>query len=184
MALVLPLVLARGRRDPPERAIVRMAALARLLAMDGAIYVRQTSRADFARILLSVPDALKRWPWKSARKGTPSEMTWAFASHCHVQAFLFAMLRPTFDDDIVDEQHVKSIGYKHPRVDLALPRLRQIIVVKFLYQATHRSCRASPGRSPPTRASTSATTASTRSSGWCTTIGRWQRAFGSCVVTA
>ncbi|QSA99331.1 hypothetical protein [Methylococcus sp. EFPC2] len=128
------IVFASDRDDSLERAIVRLAALQRLLDMEGMIDLRQTSVADVVDVLRRVPDALKRWPWNSPRQRKPA-VTWEIASEYDVQALLFAVMRPLFDD-LVDEEHLKSIGYKHPRVDLAIPRLRLIVEAKFLYEST------------------------------------------------
>lgn len=117
-----------------ERAVVRLAALRRLMLLEGALDVRSAGIDDVATLVRRTTDALKRWPWQSARPRKPA-VTWEIASEYDVQALLYGLLRPVFDD-LVDEEHLKAIGYKHPRADLAIPRLRLIIEVKFMYETT------------------------------------------------
>src|SRR5208282_1041391 len=38
--------------------------------------------------------------------------------------------------DLEDEEYLRSLGYKHPRADLAIPSLQLIIEVKFLREST------------------------------------------------
>lgn len=116
-----------------DRAIVRLATLRRLMLLEGALDVRDATLDDLVTVLRRTPSALKRWPWGSPRR--KGSVTWDISSEYDVQALLYTLLRPVFDD-LVDEEHLKSIGYKHPRADLAIPRLRVIIEVKFLYNST------------------------------------------------
>lgn len=127
-----------------DRAIVRLAALRRLMLLEGALDVRHTTVDDLVTVLRRAPDALKRWPWGSSRPRKPN-VTWDISSEYDVQALLYALLRPVFDD-LVDEEHLKSIGYKHPRADLAIPRLRVIIEVKFLYRSTQSALAEAVGQ--------------------------------------
>ena len=127
-------VLSLNEPIGEDRAVVRLAALRRLMLLEGALDVRNTTLDDLVTVLRRAPDALKRWPWESSRPNNRS-VTWDVSSEYDVQALLYALLRPVFDD-LVDEEHLKSIGYKHPRADLAIPRLRVIIEVKFLYRST------------------------------------------------
>ncbi len=123
--------------EPDERAVVRLAALARLLAFEATIELPRPTVGDVARLLEAVPAALKRWPRektpRTKREGLVPQK-WDLPTEYHVQALLWALLRPVFSD-LKDEEYLRSIGYKHPRVDLAIPSLRLIIEVKFLYGA-------------------------------------------------
>jgi REase_DpnII-MboI len=122
---------------PDERAVVKLAALQRLLALEADINLHSSTTDDLVAVLQQVPAALKRWPWEGAprtnRKGLLPQR-WDIATEYHIQAFLWALLRP-ISADLRDEEYLRSLGYKHPRVDLAIPRLRLIIEVKFLYTA-------------------------------------------------
>jgi hypothetical protein len=44
---------------------------------------------------------------------------------------LSVLLAPIFPD-LEDEEHLRSLGHKHPRCDLAIPSLRVIIEIKFV----------------------------------------------------
>jgi hypothetical protein len=55
--------------------------------------------------------------------------------HDKASRFGAGTLSPLFDD-LEDEEGLPSVGHKHPRCDLAMPRLRLVIEVKFLRQAT------------------------------------------------
>jgi hypothetical protein len=129
--------------DPDERSVVKLAALRQLLAFEATMDLQRPVIGDVSRVLRGVPAALKRWPWedkpRTKREGVKAQQ-WDLPSEYHVQALLWALLRPVFAD-LKDEEYLKSIGYKHPRVDLAIPSLRLIVEVKFLYEAT-QSARA------------------------------------------
>ena len=124
--------------EPDERSVVKLAALRRLLTSEVTIDVHRPTIPDVSRLLQAVPAALKRWPWedkpRTKRVGVQPQK-WDLPTEYHVQALLWALLRPVFAD-LKDEEYLTSIGYKHPRVDLAIPSLRLIIEVKFLYEAT------------------------------------------------
>lgn len=120
----------------PQEAVFRRAALGHLLAISGHLRLHALEIADVVALLNSAEAALRRWPWESkARTTKTAAQKWDIQSEYHVQALLWALLRPVFPD-LKDEEYLKGLGYKHPRVDLAIPSLRLIVEVKFLYEAT------------------------------------------------
>ena len=54
-----------------------------------------------------------------------------------VQAFLWAMLYPTFGDQLRDEQYLPGYGMKQPRYDFGIVSLKLIIEVKVLRTPAH-----------------------------------------------
>jgi len=121
-----------------ERAVVQLMALEHILALAGTIDIHRPSVEDVVAILRGVPAALKRWPWedspKTKKKGVTAQK-WDLQVEDHVQALLYAVLRPVFTD-IDDEEYLKSLGHKRPRTDFVVPSLRLVIEVKFLRKAT------------------------------------------------
>lgn len=129
-------VFERQYRD--ERAVVQLAALEFLCARTGDVDLHRPSVEDVVAILRGVPAALKRWPWEDAPKTKKKGVTaqrWDLQVEDHVQALLWAILRPVFTD-IDDEEYLVSLGHKHPRPDFVVPSLRLAIEVKFLRKAT------------------------------------------------
>lgn len=122
----------------PDQAVFRLIALQHLLVKSGHLRLGALESEDVVSLLRSVEAALRRWPWEAKPRTTRKDATaqqWDIQNEYHVQSLLWALLRPVFSD-LKDEEYLKSIGYKHPRVDLAIPSLRLIIEVKYLYEAT------------------------------------------------
>ena len=135
------LAMALKLHDHDERAVVQLAALEHLLAMAGTIDVNRPSVGDVVAILKRVPAAMKRWPWESAPKTRKEGVTaqkWDLQVEDHVQALLYAILRPVFTD-IDDEEYLKSLGHKRPRADFVIPSLHLVVEVKFLRKSTQRA---------------------------------------------
>lgn len=134
---------ALALRADGERAVFQLVVLEYLLGLAGNIDLHRPSIKDLCEILRRVPAALKRWPWehkpKSKKKGVTAQK-WDLQFEDHFQALLFAILRPVFVD-IDDEEYVKSLGHKTPRVDFVIPSLRLAVEVKFQREAT-QSARA------------------------------------------
>ncbi len=119
-----------------EQAIFYLAALEYLISTSANISLESTSKYGLVKMLKSVESALKRWPWETkAKTKRSSQQQWDIQNEYHVQSLLWSLLRPVFPD-LQDEEYLKSIGYKHPRVDLAIPSLRVIIEVKYLREST------------------------------------------------
>ncbi len=121
-----------------ERAVVQLAVLEFLCARTGDVDLHSPSVEDVVAILRGVPAALKRWPWEDApktRKKGGTAQRWDLQVEDHVQALLWAILRPVFTD-IDDEEYLVSLGHKHPRPDFVVPSLRLAIEAKFLRKAT------------------------------------------------
>jgi hypothetical protein len=122
----------------PERAVARLSAVRWLFrSIPRALPARATT-SDVLEILNAVSHALKRWPWERAPKTSgvgALAQRWDVQNEYHVQSLLWALLAPIFPD-LEDEEYLKSLGYKHPRADLAIPSMRLIIEVKFLREST------------------------------------------------
>jgi hypothetical protein len=88
--------------------------------------------SETVRLLGRIQHGLKRWVWKekSLRKSAlPSR--WLIDNEYDVQALLWAILYPVYGPDLVDETYLEAWGFKQPRVDLGIKRLKLIIEVKF-----------------------------------------------------
>ncbi len=123
-------VMAIARPETPDRAAARLVAMQELTARAAQIVPRTATREDLVLILEGSSRSLKRWPYGEK---TPRSMPalWEIANEYNVQDLLWAILAPLFPD-LEDEESLPSLGPKHPRVDLGVPRLRTIIEVKFL----------------------------------------------------
>jgi hypothetical protein len=105
-------------------------ALQELTARAAQIVPRTATRGDLVAILEGTSRSLKRWPYgEKTLRSMPA--LWEIANEYNVQDMLWAVLAPLFPD-LEDEESLPSLGPKHPRVDLGIPRLRTIIEVKFL----------------------------------------------------
>jgi hypothetical protein len=122
------------RTIPLERAAVQAVALRWLMRVGATALPTRATIADVVLLLGAVPHALKRWPWeekpRTSRAGAVAQK-WDIQNEYHVQSLLWALLAPIFPD-LEDEEYLRSIGHKHPRVDLAIPSLGLIIEVKFM----------------------------------------------------
>lgn len=88
--------------------------------------------SETVRLLSRIQHSLKRWVWKekSLRKSAlPSR--WLIDNEYDVQALLWAILYPVYGPDLVDERYLEAWGFKQPRLDLGIKRLKLIIEVKF-----------------------------------------------------
>ncbi len=122
----------------PEWALFGKAALETIFALEAAVDFEQATVEQVARLLRGVPAALKRWPWEQRPKTsgrTGQAQRWDIQNEYHVQSLLWALLRPVFPG-LEDEEHLPSVGHKHPRADLLIPALRLVVEVKFLRDAT------------------------------------------------
>lgn len=118
-----------------EDALFRYVALNTLIKVAGRIRFGKTQIEDISELLKNVEPALKRWPFEEKAKTKNSTIQkWDIQNEYHVQSYLWALLRPIFSD-LQDEEYLKSVGYKHPRVDLAIESLKLIIEVKYLRES-------------------------------------------------
>lgn len=118
-----------------EDALFRYVALNTLIKVAGRIRFGKTQIEDISELLKNVEPALKRWPFEEKAKTKNSTIQkWDIQNEYHVQSFLWALLRPIFSD-LQDEEYLKSVGYKHPRVDLAIESLKLVIEVKYLRES-------------------------------------------------
>ena len=123
------------RSDGTCRAITRFFALRWLIRQAANAIPTQATIADLVAILSAVPRALRRWTWETkarSKRAGSTALQWDIQNEYHVQNLLWAILAPIFPD-LEDEEWLQSVGHKHPRCDLAIPSLRTIIEVKFVY---------------------------------------------------
>jgi hypothetical protein len=116
--------------EMPDRAAARLRALEELTARSSYVIPRAATLDDLIAVLEGSARSLRRWPYGSQ---TPKSMPaiWEIDNEYNVQDMLWAILAPLFPD-LEDEENLPSLGPKHPRADLAVPRLRTIIEVKYL----------------------------------------------------
>ncbi len=126
---------------PPERGVARLCAIRWLFRNSARVLPGRATSADALEVLNVVSHSLKRWPWEKVPRTTgvrARAQRWDVQNEYHVQSLLWALLAPIFPD-LEDEEYLRSIGFKHPRADLAIPSLRLIIEVKFLRESTQRA---------------------------------------------
>jgi len=132
-------ICLRLENNEPEKALFKLVSLRAIFELAGRIQIGSTNVEDVSTLLSGVEPGLRRWVFEDkARTSNSTKQQWDIQNEYHVQSLLWSMLRPVFPD-LKDEEYLKSIGYKHPRVDLALPSLRTIIEVKFLRKSTQYS---------------------------------------------
>ncbi|EMD9441692.1 hypothetical protein VXE32_005748 [Burkholderia cepacia] len=120
-----------GSDDGMSRAAAQAAALGFLVRESSTLRTGSSSVSDVANVLSGLARSMRRWVWESKPR-TPRSATarWIIDNEYHVQDMLWVVLAPQFPD-LDDEEWLKSLGYHHPRADLAIPSLRVIIEVKF-----------------------------------------------------
>jgi len=113
-----------------ERSAVWLKALDVIVTSTCQAFVPTVS--ETVKLLNRIQHGLKRWVWKetSLRKGAPPSR-WLIDNEYDVQAMLWAILYPVYGPDLVDETYLEAWGFKQPRVDLGIKRLKLIIEVKF-----------------------------------------------------
>lgn len=113
-----------------ERSAVWLKALDVIVTNTCQAFVPTIS--ETVRLLNRIQHGLKRWVWKEnpSRKGAPPSR-WLIDNEYDVQAMLWAILYPVYGPDLVDETYLEAWGFKQPRVDLGIKRLKLIIEVKF-----------------------------------------------------
>ena len=82
-------------------------------------------------ILSRFEDAMKRWRYDSDKLKKP--IRWPIVSEREVQDILWLVLRSYFDD-LIDEEAMPKFGHKFHMPDFAIPSLRLLIEVKYVYQ--------------------------------------------------
>lgn len=88
---------------------------------------------DVSELLRRVPAGLRRWTWeKSSRTKGGEARQWHIDNEYHVQNLVYFLLAPLFPD-IKEEEYTRSVGQKHPKVDLEIPSLKLVIEIKFWY---------------------------------------------------
>lgn len=120
-----------GSDDGMSRAAAQATALRFIVRQSSTFRTGTNSVSDVANVLSGVERSMRRWAWESRPRTPKSEVArWVIDNEYHVQDMLWAILAPVFPD-LDDEEWLKSLGYHHPRADLAIPSLRVIIEVKF-----------------------------------------------------
>lgn len=117
-----------GSVSPPLAALLMAAAQN---AVGGAARELVRGADAVGAVLRSFPAAMRRWRWDSDDLVDP--VRWDIRSEREVQDVLWIMLRSCFDD-VIDEDPLPKIGHASYRVDFALPRLRTLIEVKYVYR--------------------------------------------------
>jgi hypothetical protein len=128
-----------NRVEGIDRNATRLFALRWLMRQAATAIPTHATIDDVVKILKAVPNALRRWTWEPkprTKKAGAKAITWDMQNEYHVQSLLWAILAPIFPD-LEDEENLPSFGHKHPRCDLAIPSLRLIVEVKFIYKGTH-----------------------------------------------
>jgi hypothetical protein len=82
-------------------------------------------------ILSRFESAMKRWRYDSDKLKKP--IRWPIVSEREVQDILWLVLRSYFDD-LIDEEALPKFGHKFHKPDFAIPSLRLLIEVKYIYQ--------------------------------------------------
>lgn len=127
-----------NRVDGVDRNAARLFALHWLLRQAATMLPTQATVEDVITILKAVSSSLRRWTWETkprTKRAGAKAITWDVQNEYHVQSLLWSILAPIFPD-LEDEENLPSFGHKHPRCDLAIPSLRLIIEVKFVYEGT------------------------------------------------
>ena len=109
---------------------MRLRALEDLMARAAQIIPHAATRDDLVAILEGTRRSLRRWPYGNQTPLSKPAL-WEIGNEYNVQDMLWAVLAPVFPD-LEDEENLPSLGPKHPRADLGVPRLRTIIEVKYL----------------------------------------------------
>ncbi len=128
-----------NRVESIDQNATRLFALRWLMRQAATAIPSQATIDDVVKILRAVPNSLRRWTWEPkprTKKVGAKAITWDVQNEYHVQSLLWAILAPIFPD-LEDEENLPSFGHKHPRCDLAIPSLRLIVEVKFIYKGTH-----------------------------------------------
>lgn len=118
--------------ESADRAAARMATIDDLAVRAAQITPRAATREDLIAILEGTARSLKRWPYGDKTPRSQPAL-WEIANEYNVQDLLWALLAPIFPD-LEDEEELPSLGPKHPRVDLGVPKLRTLIEIKYLRQ--------------------------------------------------
>lgn len=84
-------------------------------------------------LLKRTETSFARWVWEqnSQRRGLPP-VRWIIDRETHVQAFLWAILRPVFGPDLIEEEYLPSYGLKQSKADFGILSLKLLIEVKYL----------------------------------------------------
>ena len=134
-AIVDELVLGESPvRGEFDRAVVHLRGLE--LLVTGLVRDALPSIEATVELLRRTTTSFARWVWeeRSQRKGVPP-VRWLIDREAHVQAFLWAVLRPVFGSDLIEEEYLASYGLKQPKADFGILSLKLLIEVKYLRTA-------------------------------------------------
>lgn len=111
---------------------VRLAVFRFCMARAGHIAIASTTREDLVQLLKNISRSMRLWTFETEKRTSASSVArWDVENEYHVQNLLWSILAPLFPD-LENEENLPSLGFKHPRSDLAIPSLKTIIEVKFL----------------------------------------------------
>lgn len=99
-----------------------------LLAQTTELNINKPTVEQILSILDSVGAGLFRWPY-----GQNKTQVWEVENEYDVQAMLYFLLKP-YLPELKEEETVRSIGRKRPRIDLIVQSLQLAIEVKFMRQ--------------------------------------------------
>lgn len=118
--------------DTDDKAAIIWIAANECISADISTYLMSSSYVS--AILSRFEDAMKRWRFDDP-ENVKKPVRWEITSEKHVQDILWLILRSYFED-LVDEDVLPKFGHKYHITDFAIPSLRLLIEVKYLYRRT------------------------------------------------
>ncbi|HXL87808.1 MAG TPA: hypothetical protein VN969_02300 [Streptosporangiaceae bacterium] len=127
---------AAMQADPAELTITQAALLASAAGeiTDSSIDQALLNRTHLSLLLRRFPAAMRRWRWDSDGR-VKEPIRWPITSEREIQDILWLVLRSVFDD-VIDEDTNPKVGHASTRADFAIPSLRLLIEVKYVYDGT------------------------------------------------
>ena len=117
--------------DASDKAAIIWIATSEGISADISTYLMSPSYVS--AVLSRFEDAMKRWRFDDPDK-VKNPVRWPIASEKHVQDILWLILRSYFED-LVDEDALPKFGHKYHITDFAIPSLRLLIEVKYIYKS-------------------------------------------------
>jgi hypothetical protein len=116
--------------DADDKAAMIWIAASEAISVDISTYL--ISPSYVSAVLSRFEDAMKRWRFDDPDK-VKNPVRWPITSEKHVQDILWLILRAYFED-LVDEDALPKFGHKYHITDFAIPSLRLLIEVKYIYK--------------------------------------------------
>ena len=117
--------------DADDKAAMIWIAASETISADINTYLLSPSYVS--AVLSRFEDAMKRW--RNDPDTLKNPIRWPIISEREVQDILWLILRSYFED-LVDEDALPKIGHKYHITDFAIPSLRLLIEVKYIYKKT------------------------------------------------